>query len=271
MTDHTGVTLDMNGDDNEAYGPDMFYSDITVPDPATVTNEPLPRAWAEGGMIEAVKRQIITGLREAFQGSSMKDTEQDYYISIEYPTDVTKYPGLWVQFAIDSLQRAGLGMGTWTKKNDVWGEVQEWMFTGRITLTIAAESSKDRDRLADTVLAQLAFARPPDLVIRDPFKDSGQFRGLIAAIEANPYVSMTLNTDVINPGGATTTSGVPWAQNVLLYEDAFSIGCQGQFNLRTAFDGVYTLDEIRLKPVSPVERDVHNPHLTSWWGGNPMP
>lgn len=264
-----GVEFVEQEPEGTTYGPDMFYSDITVPDPATVVNEPLPRAWAEGGMIEAVKRNVITGLREAFQGSSTNGPDQDYYIDIEYPTKVAQYPGIWVQFNIDALKRAGLGMGTWTKKDGEWGEIQEWMFDGRINLTIAAESSKDRDRLADTVLAQLAFARPPDLVLRDPFKDSGQFRGLIAAIEANPYVCMTLNTDVINPGGETATSGVPWAPNLMLYENAFSITCQGQFNLRTGFDGVYSLAEIRMVGDIPSDRNVHNPHLTSWWGGNP--
>jgi hypothetical protein len=248
----------------------MFYSDITVPDPATVVNEPLPRAWAEGGMIEAVKRTVITGLRESFNNSSMKGKDQDYYISIEYPTDVTKYPGIWVQFAIDNLQRAGIGMGTWTKDdNNVWGEIQEWMFTGRITLTIAATSSKDRDRLADTVLAQLAFARSTDLTLRDPRKDAKEKKGLIAAIDANPYVSMTLNSDQISPGGQTVTAGTPWAQNILLYEDNYSISCQGQFNLRFNFDGVYELSEIRQNPSLMGANVPYDP--TQWRGTPPSP
>jgi hypothetical protein len=247
------------------YGPDMFFSDITVPDPATVLNEPLPRAWAEGGMIEAVKRTVITGLRENFNNSSMNAPDQEYYISIEYPTKPTQYPGIWVQFGIDNLKRAGLGMGTWTKDdNGNWGEIQEWMFDGRIILTIAAETSKDRDRLADTVLAQLAFARPPDLVIRDSRKDAQQLKGLITAIENNPYVSMTLNTDQIAPGGQTTTSGTPWAPNVLLYEDNYSITCQGQFNLRFAFDGVYELTEIRPVPTLMADNVPYNP--VQWRG-----
>jgi hypothetical protein len=248
----------------------MFYSDITVPDPATVLNEPLPRAWAEGGMIEAVKRTVITGLRENFGNFSMKNPNTDYNISIEYPTDLTKYPGIWVQFAIDKLQRAGLGMGTWTKdSNNNWGEIQEWMFDGRITLTIAAETSKDRDRLADTVLAQLAFSRPPDLIIRDTRKDSHQLKGLITTIENNPYVSMTLNTDQIHAGGATVTSGTPWAPNILLYEDNFSIDAQGQFNLRFSFDGVYSLAEIRLNPTPEGDNVAYNP--AQWRGTTPRP
>ena len=230
------------------YGPDMFASDLTLPDPATVLNEPLPRAWSAGGLIEAVKRCVIMGLRESFNNSSLGGTDTEYYIDIEYPTDVNKYPGIWVQFAIEQLSRAGLAMETWTKDERGWGPIQEWSFNGRITLTIAARSSKDRDRLADTVIAELAFARPPDLVLYNPATNANQRRGLITALDENPYVSMTLNTDVVNSGGQTVTTGTPWAQNVLLYEDNYSVGCHGQFNIRFSFDGVYELAEIRTRP-----------------------
>ena len=248
------------------YGPDMFFSDITVPDPATVVNEPLPRAWAEGGMIEAVKRTVITGLRESFSNSSMNaNPDQGYYIDIEYPTKPTEYPGIWVQFGIEKMQRAGLGMGTWTKDtNGNWGEIQEWMFDGHITLTCAATTAKDRDRLSDTIIPQLAFARSVDLALRDPRKDARQMRGLIAAIDTNPYVSMTLNTDVVRIGGPTVTQGTPWAQNMLLYEDNYSIGCQGQFNLRFAYDGTYTLDEIRPNPTIMGDNVAYDP--VQWRG-----
>lgn len=249
------------------YGPDMFYSDIEVPDPATVLNEPLPRAWSQGGLIEAVKRNVTEGLRLAFGNSSLSGAD-DFPIDIEYPTDETKYPAIWVQFAIDSLNRAGVGMETWTKVDDQWGPIQEWMFTGRITLTIAATTSKDRDRLADTVIAQLAFARPPDRVIRDTNRDARQMKGLITALDANPYVSMTLNTDQISSGGQTVTSGTPWAQNVLLYEDNYSVDCQGQFNIRFSYDGVFELQEIRTKADYMDENTPYNP--VQWRGTPPQ-
>jgi len=237
-------------DEPLTYGPDMFFSDVTLPDPTTVLNEPLPRAWSQGGMIEAVKRAVITGLRESFGNTSLGAGENKFYIDIEYPTDPTSYPGIWVQFSIASLTRAGLAMETWTKDaNDNWGAIQEWSFNGNISLTIAALTSKDRDRLADTVIAQLAFARPPDLVIYNPRTNANQMRGLITALDQNPYVSMTVNTDQINSGGQTVTSGTPWAQNILLYEDTYSVGCHGQFNLRFSYDGVYSLAEVRHRPV----------------------
>ena len=51
---------------------------------------------------------------------------------------------------------------------------------------------------------------------------------------------MTVNTDVIQSGGETVTGGTPWAQNILLYENNFSLTCHGQFNLRFSHDGVYS-------------------------------
>mgnify|MGYP001199937764 FL=1 len=233
-------------DEPLTYGPDMFASDVSLPDPATVLNEPLPRAWTQGGMIEAVKRAVITGLRSSFGNSSLTGGDQKFYIDIEYPTEPTSYPGIWVQSSIANLTRAGLSKETWTKDDDGnWGSIQEWSFNGNITLTVAALTSKDRDRLSDTVIAQLAFARPPDLIIYNPKTNANQMKGLITALDQNPYVSMTVNTDVIQSGGETVTGGTPWAQNILLYENNFSLTCHGQFNLRFSHDGVYSLAEIR--------------------------
>lgn len=243
------------------YGPDMFYSDITVPDPTTVLNAPLPRAWSAGGVIESVKRAVVEGVRDAFAATTMGNVDgSQFYIDIEYPIEVERYPGLWVQFSLTNVSNAGLGMETWTKDDDNnWGPIHECSFEGRITLTIAALSSKDRDRLADAVLAQLAFSRPPDLVLRDPRKDAKQMRGLITALDNNPYVSMTLNTDQVISGGETASNGVPWAPNVLLYENNFSVTCVGQFNMRFSQEGVYELAEIRPLPSRMADSVAYDP------------
>lgn len=233
----------------QTYGPDMFYSDLNLPDPTTVTNEPLPRAWTEGGIIENVKRAIVTGVRNGMRSSTMANTalDEQFYIDIEYPTTPTQYPGIWVQFGIQSLNRAGLAMETPVQEDDGnWSTIHVWNFTGNITLTCAALSSKDRDRLADTVISNLAFSRPPDLVLRDARRDTQQHKGLITTLDENPYVMMTLNTDVVHSGGQTVTNSVPWANNILLYEDNYSVDCVGQFCIRFSNDGVYTLSELRV-------------------------
>lgn len=236
-------------DEGTLYGPDMFYSDLTLPDPTTVINEPLPRAWSQGGVIESVKRAVVTGLRDGFYNSTLglgSDTGEKFSIDIEYPTDPEKFPGVWVQFSISSIKSGGLGMETWVKDEDEnWSVIQVRNFEGRITLTAAALTAKDRDRLADTIIAQLSFARPPDMVLRDKRKDTKQFKGMITALDNNPYVQMTVNTDMLLPGGQTVSSGTPWANNVLLYEDAYSVECVGQFNMRFSHDGTYSLAAIQ--------------------------
>jgi len=223
-----------------------------LPDPTITLNEPPPRAWTQGGIIESVKQAVVTGVRNSFRkttiGSSPGEGEA-FHVDIEYPTEEEQYPGIWVQFAIEHLSRAGVAMETWIKDDQgEWGPIEEWNFEGRITLTIAALTSKDRDRLADTVISQLAFSRPSDLVLRNPKRDAKEHKGLLTVLDENPYVSMTLNTDTINSGGQTVTNGVPWAPNILLYEDNYSVACHGQFNMRFRFDGIYELTMIRVLP-----------------------
>lgn len=230
------------------YGPDQFFSDITLPLPETVLNEPMPRGWVHGGVIEAVKTAVMAGLRQAISDTSMNQKDQDFYIDIEYPTKITQYPGVWVQFSIDKLQRAGLGMGTWTKVNDEWGEIDEWCFDARITLTTVATTAKDRDRLSDVVVSHMSHTRSKDLSLRNPSKDANAFRGMWDSLELNPYIFITVNTDVISPGGQTAQTGLPWAADLMVYEDSYTLSATGQFNLRQAYDGVFSLAEIRPAP-----------------------
>jgi hypothetical protein len=249
------------------YGPDMFAMDLDLPNPETVLNEPIPRAWSNGGVIESVKRAVVTGVRDSFRRTTLGQTEDEgepFYVDIEYPTEKTHYPGIWVQFTIERLQRAGVSMEIWTKDDDQnWGPIQTFSFDGRITLTCAALTSKDRDRLADTVIGQLSFARPPDLTLTNRQKDAKANKGLISTLNENPYVSMTVNTDIVNSGGQTVTGGVPWAQNMLLYEDNYSVGCHGQYNVRFSYDGIYELTEIRPDPSILAENVEYNP---AQWG-----
>jgi hypothetical protein len=93
-------------------------------------------------------------------------------------------------------------------------------------------------------------------------------KGLLTALDENPYVSMTLNTDQVNSGGQTVTGGVPWAQNILLYEDSYSVGCHGQFNMRFSYDGVYELAKIDINPSLMGGNVPYNP--AQWRGTAPM-
>jgi hypothetical protein len=265
----SGYGIVQNSSATPIYGPDIIIQPGEFPPPQTVVNEPLPRAWGQGGVIEAVKRTVIKGLRDQFANSSLDNPDQAFYIDIEYPTKPTQYPGVWVQFSISSLKRAGIGMETWTQDDaGNWGPIHEMMFEGSITLTCAAITSKDRDRLADVVMPALAFARPPDMIIYNSATNTNQLKGLITAINNNPYVKMTLNTDVVHSGGQTATEGTPWTPNILLYEDNYSVTCQGQFNLRYSLDGVYTLAAIQVVPTIMAGNVAYNPN--QWGGGKPQ-
>jgi hypothetical protein len=219
---------------------DPFYGPGD-PNPAFLVNEPLPKS--EGGLIEAVKRAVVTGLRDALLGMDLRLEGKKLYIDLEYPMEEAQYPGIWVQFSPTKLSRAGIGHELSLKEGDTWCLIQEWEFTGRITLSLAAIKSLDRDRLADLIIANLAFARSPDLVLTKPEEDTRKYRSLISTLGQNPYVAMTLNTDMIYPGGQDVSPGAPWAggDNVLVYTDSYAIDALGHFNVKFTHDGIYTL------------------------------
>jgi hypothetical protein len=219
-------------------------SDYDLPEAGTVVIPPLPRS--QGGLIQSVKEATIEGIRDALQNTGLSLKEQSVYVGIEYPNDPAQMPGAWVNFAITKLNRAGLGHEITVQDPDTseWSFIQEWIFTGKITITIAALSSLERDRLADAIIAMIAFARAPELLLTKPQADTKQHRSLLTSLDENPYVGMTLNTDVINPGGPQIAMGTPWKEDILTYEDSYSIDVVGQFNLQFTHDGLYTLSRI---------------------------
>lgn len=225
--------------------PDPFF-DENDPNPAYLINERLPRS--EGGPVEAVKRAVVTALREALLGMDLRLDGRKLYIDLEYPLEEAQYPGIWVQFSLTKLNRAGIAHELPIKDGDTWCLIQEWEFTGRITLSLAALKSLDRDRLADLVIVNLAFARSPDLVITKADQDTKQYRSLISALAQNPYVSLTLNTDQIFPGGQDVNPGAPWAggDNVLVYTDSYAVDALGYCNFKFTQDGVFELARIEV-------------------------
>lgn len=234
-------------------GPSIFASDQDLPPPGTEVIETIP--GSEGGLIEAVKRAVIIALRDALLRSNITVDGDPVYVDLEYPMKKEQYPGVWVQFSFTKLNRAGISHEVWTQDDKgEWTPIQEWMFNGRVTLTIVALRSRERDRIADTIINMLAFARSPELVITKPNADTKQYRQLLTALTENPYVSMALNTDIITPGGQTASMDVPWQNDVLAYEDNYSFDIIGNFNIRFSHDGVYTLSRVDHAPVMEVDK-----------------
>jgi hypothetical protein len=217
--------------------------------PAERYNRTLP--FSAGGVIEAVKRGIMVALRQAFEHTSLESPGRGAMsIDFEYPLTQQDYPGIWVQFSLTDLRRVGIAHEVIVEEGGVWCPVQEWSFSGRVTLTIVALSSLQRDQLADVLITVLAFSRPPQLpfaaggVITKDGEDTRQFRQLMQSIADNPYVSMTINSDTILPGGQGVSQGTPWAQEVLAYEDNYSFDLIGQFNVIFRHDGTYELQRV---------------------------
>jgi hypothetical protein len=218
-------------------------ADYTFPPPGTTVVPPLPRSG--GGVIQAIKTGTVQGLRDSLSGTQLFDKSQKIYVSLDYPMEKIQYPGVWVQFSVSKLNRAGIGHEITTQVNGKWVFIQEWMVEGRVTLTIVALSSIERDRLADAIIVSLAFARPPDLVLTDPTQDTKENRGFITALDENPFIAVTLQLDTIIPGGQQVSQGTPWGDDAaLVYEDSYSFDLVGHFNLEYSQDGIYTLANI---------------------------
>lgn len=218
--------------------PDPDAPDITVAVTATV-----PGA-SGGGPIEAMKRAMMVALKEAITGTALNLTSSEIKVSMEYPMTKALNPGIWVQFGFTDMSRAGIDHEVMTKIDDVWTPVQEWIYYGRISLTIVAYTALERDRLSDMFIGNVAFARTPDLVLTEPDEDTKQFRSLISELNNNPYVFLTVNTDSLSTGDDGMNVGTPWDENQFVYENNFSFDCVGQFNFAFRHDGSYELARI---------------------------
>lgn len=216
-------------------------------------NDTIP-GGVPGGVNEAVKTAMVYALREALLETSIQDSSAKISsIDLEYPLKEAKYPGIWVQFSITKLVRAGIGMEGMHKNTDEegwvnWEPIREWFYEGRITLTVLAMTNRERDRISDLLISMLAFSRPPAGVVTNPARDTGQYRALTTSLSENPYVSVGINSDLLVTGGQATEVGTPWAPNVLTYTDSYSFDVLGQFNLIFSNDGTYTLRAVATSP-----------------------
>lgn len=217
------------------------------PNPAARVNAPFPGAGG-AGLIETVKRAVVLGLRDAVTGTTLNGlvNGSEITVDMEYPAKVENYPGIWVQFSFSEMVNSGIGHEILTKRvledeTINWEPVREVQFRGRVSLTIVALTSLERDRISDAVISSLLFSRPPEYVLTNPTKDTKQFRQLIAHLAKNPYVSMTINHDELIPGGQSMTVGAPWDQDLPVYEDTYSFDILGQTNITFRSDGTYTL------------------------------
>ena len=230
------------------YAPSIFAADYEQPAPGSVVIPMMPRS--EGGPIVAVKTAMVQALRTAMGGMSLFDEDQKVYIDLDYPMVPAQYPGIWVQFSLTKLNRQGLAQEVQVQGPPdadgypTWTFVQEWMFEGRVTMTVVGLKSKDRDRLSDALIAMLAFARPPERVLTRTQADTKADRGFITSLDNNPYIAITVSTDTIIVSGEQDALGTPWAADIMSYISTFGFDCIGQFNMGFSHDGLYVLTQI---------------------------
>ena len=225
-------------------------SDYAIPTPGSQVPQKIP--GSAGGVIEAIKKAVVSALRESITNTSLSfpTSGTQVHIELEYPITEEQYPGIWIQFATTRLQRMGMSQEFWVKNSDnEWNAVQEWQVQGRVTMTVLALSNLERDRISDSLITMFAFSRPPEPVITQPNKNTNTYRQFITALDANPYVAMTVNTDVLTGGGQSVNVGVPWQQDILAYTDAYSFDVVGNFNYVFDSDGTYSLSRIDKYPV----------------------
>lgn len=212
-------------------------------------NRPIP-GGIQGGVIEGVKRAVMTALQTGLQGSVLgrENSPIDIVVDMEYPMEPEQYPGVWVQFSFTEFVNAGVGMEIPFKdpETNKWAVLREFQFKGNVTLTLMALSNLERDRLADTVITMLTFARAPEHVITKPNEDTKKFRSLIDSLANNPFIAMTIDHDTLTPGGQSMTPGVPWDEELPGYEDNYSFSILGQSNIVFRDDGTYTLRAINV-------------------------
>src|ERR1700757_1425708 len=169
--------------------PSIFWSDNPA-DLSLQVNQGLPRS--DGGPIEAVKTAMVLALRDTLQNTSIgiQTTNTQVHVNLEYPMKEEQYPGLWIQFQTSKLQRQGLGQEVWqntaTSGPPTWQAIQEWYFEGKVTMTIMALTSLERDRVADSIVTQFAFARTADGIITKP-SDTKQYKNFLVSLYDNPY------------------------------------------------------------------------------------
>lgn len=205
-----------------------------------------PQPGSTGGLIEAVKTGVIVALRKTLTGTSMSNSSNRIHVEMDYPMVKEKYPGIWVQFSLASLQPSGMGMVL--RDPESGDRLQQFMYRGRVTIVVVALSSIERDRISDFLISMLSFSRIPDPRL---FTENGvqeNFSDLYAELDANPHLSMTVNSDQPTPGGQSVTVGVPWNPNELAYEDAYSFEVVGEFQLLTSNEGLHRLRRVDVLP-----------------------
>ncbi len=167
-----------------------------------------------------VKTLFLEALQETFDSEHPVVDMRDIWISMEYPSAKAHMPGIWADFTPTSdLQVAGVGHVEYSEnENGTFKKGTRWRFGGRVTYTISAMSSRQRDRIADEVVRVVAFG--------GEYPALSQFR---QTLEVNDLIQVSMQWDTFTLGGKDEAPGTPWGSEEMVYEITVGMDCQGSF------------------------------------------
>jgi hypothetical protein len=197
-----------------------------------------PESSTAPQFIVAVKKAVVKALKNTFTTENYPDPIlQNMSVSMEYPTEVENYPGVWVGFSFKDMQSIGIGNPVFTDPGPPQRRYQLWMFGGTVTMTIVALTSKERDAISDKIIQMYAFHRLNDAT-----------NTFVKYLKDYPYIYMNVNNDILRTEGESTTVGAPWQQDVLVYENSIAFDLVGQFASQLPTGVLIRLSEIRPVP-----------------------
>lgn len=183
-----------------------------------------------------LKEAVVKSLKAVFDGSYPNSDFDDVNVSIEYPMKLQNYPGVWVTFhETGPVERAGIAHTEIMQDDDgIWRQYGRWIFQGTVSLTVAALSSLERDRLFDQVVRVLMASDVDD-------SPAGRFRSLI---ENNDYLGIVINYDSIEVNGEAASPGTPWETNDVIYERTIDVTVFGEFVSDPSNDALIPLSNV---------------------------
>lgn len=200
--------------------------------------------------MQPLKTAIVEGLRLVYDSEYPVNELQGIRISIEFPKSTTDIPSFWINYEdTGSLQVAGIGHEELViNPDDSFARQTRWRFSGIITITAMALTSRERDRLYDELIRIFAFGRYTS--------PTNQFR---AHIENNDLIAMNINFDEIRPSGDNAGMGTPWETQEMIYEKSVSLDVLGEFVGDPLTQQIVPLGEVRTYPYADGQQPVPNP------------
>lgn len=186
-------------------------------------------------LIVSLKRSVISAFRAVFDINHPNPLMRGLEVDMEYPSKLESYPSIWVSFSFTQLQKIGIYPGSRDLQDR---EFYQFIFSGRVTLTVLALKSWERDAIASEILQVFAFSRVTE--------NGRRFREVLYD---NPYINFNFNEDTISPLGQGMGQGLEWAKDIFEYTDGYSFDLIGQF--RSAPDTespLIDISEIRTTP-----------------------